>query len=72
MEELALEKAAKPMDCVDDENQDEYEDDVIRSGAWLRALLRGRFDFLGLGERVHAVFQIVAFYGLLLYVLIEV
>ena len=41
LEELALEKAAKPMDCVDDDHQDEYEDDVIRSGAWLRALLRG-------------------------------
>ena len=59
------------MDCVDDDNQDEYEDDVIRSGAWLRALLRGRFDFLGLGERVHAVFQIGAVNGLLLNVFIE-
>jgi hypothetical protein len=39
LEDLTLEKAAKSMDCVDDDNQDEYEDDEIRSGAWLIALL---------------------------------
>ena len=35
-------------------------------------LLGGRFDILGLGERVHAVFQIGAMYGLLLYIIIKV
>lgn len=41
LEDLTLEKAAKPMDCVGDDNQDEYEEDEEKSGAWLRALLRG-------------------------------
>ena len=37
-----------------------------------RFLLGGRFDILGLGELVHAVFQIGGIYGLLLYVIIKV
>ena len=42
--------------------------------AWAgsRFLLVGRFDILGLGERVHAVAQIGAMYGLLLYIIIKV
>ena len=35
-------------------------------------LLGGRFVFLGLGELVHAVVQIGAMYGLLLYIIIKV
>ena len=37
-----------------------------------RFLLVGRFDILGLGELVHAVVQIGAMYGLLLYIIIKV
>ena len=60
------------MDYVDDENKGYYKTYIIGSGAWFRALLRGRFVILGLCERVHAVLQIGVVYGLLLNVFIEV
>ena len=41
------------------------------AGSWSSFLLRCRFVFLGLCERVHAVLQIGVVNGLLLYVLIE-
>ena len=54
-------------------NNDIYEEHVMMwACAGSRFLLCGRFDILGLGELVHAVVQIGAMYGLLLYIIIKV
>ena len=50
-----------------------YEEHVVMwACAGSRLLLGGRFDFLGLGELVHAVIQIGGIFGLLLNNLIKV
>ena len=59
------------IDYIYDTDNYEYIENILRSRAWFIALLRSRFVFLGLGERVHAVLQIGVVNGLLLYVLIE-
>lgn len=54
-------------------NNNIYEEQVVMwAWAGIRLLLGGRFDFLGLGELVHAVIQSGAIYGLLLHVFIKV
>ncbi len=60
------------MDDVNDDSYNDYDEDVIWSGAWLGALLRSRFDFLGLGGHCHAVLQIGGSFGLLIAVLSDV
>jgi hypothetical protein len=64
--------AADTVDYIKADGKQEYIEYILWSTAWLRALLGGRFDIFGLGELVHAVFQIGVGYGLLLNVFIEV
>ena len=64
--------APKAIDCVNDDSDDDYYDNVIRSGAWFGALLRSRFEFLGLGGYCHDVLQIGTGYGLLFAVISDV
>jgi hypothetical protein len=60
------------MDYVNDYSNDDNYEDVMRSGAWVGALLCSRFEFIGLGGYCHAVLQIGAGYGLLFAVISDV